>query len=61
MLRYLRAQAATHSQNFAQAMLDHGAFTFVPNAPEGLPVQRPKHAFWPRLMITGQLGSPSRT
>ena len=41
MFRYLRIQAAT--QNFAQDMLDHGAFTFAPSvfAQRGLPQQTP--------------------
>ena len=30
MLRYLRIQAHTQSDNFAQKMLDHGAYTFAP-------------------------------
>ncbi|NJR31298.1 hypothetical protein HC762_00695 [bacterium] len=30
MFRYLRIQAAVHSQEFSQRMLDHGAYTFVP-------------------------------
>ena len=32
MLRYLRIQAATHSQHYSQRMLDHGSYTFAPQA-----------------------------
>ena len=32
MLRYLRIQAATHAHNYAQRMLDHGKYTFAPQA-----------------------------
>ena len=41
MFRYLRVQAATHASNYAQSMLDHGSFTFVPDnfANHDLPVQ----------------------
>ena len=39
MLRYLRIQAHVHSSNFAQRMLDSGAYTFVPGA--SLPAQVP--------------------
>ena len=43
MFRYLRIQAAVHSQEFSQRMLDHGAYTFVPANFEsgGLPQQAP--------------------
>ena len=43
MFRYLRIQAATHSQNCAQLMLDHGACTFVPTSFQaaGLPQEAP--------------------
>lgn len=40
MLRYLRIQAATYSHNYAQRMLDHGAYTFHPQSyKDGLPPQ----------------------
>ena len=39
MLRYLRIQAHTHSANYAQAMLDHGAYTFAPNVLTDPPLQ----------------------
>ena len=32
MFRYLRIQAAAHSSNYAQRMLDHGDYTFTPQA-----------------------------
>ena len=32
MLRYLCIQAATHAHNYAQRMLDHGKYTFTPQA-----------------------------
>ena len=32
MFRYLRIQAAAHAHNYAQLMLDHGAYTFTPTA-----------------------------
>ena len=32
MFRYLRIQAHTHSSRLAQRMLDHGAYTFAPQA-----------------------------
>ena len=32
MLRYLRIQAATQTNNFSQRMLDHGRYTFAPTA-----------------------------
>ena len=43
MLRYLRIQAASHAHNYAQQMLDHGAFTFQPSSysPSALPDQAP--------------------
>ena len=41
MFRYLRIQAAT--SHYSQLMLDHGAYTFAPqaHADGGLPVQAP--------------------
>ena len=43
MLRYLRIQASTMAHNYAQQMLDHGAYTFHPQTyrDEGLPQQAP--------------------
>jgi hypothetical protein len=43
MFRYLRIQAHTHSARLAQQMLDHGAYTFAPNACDrgDLPQQAP--------------------
>ena len=43
MLRYLRIQAATVANNFAQLMLDHGSYTFAPQVftNAGLPEQAP--------------------
>ena len=43
MLRYLRIQAAAHANNFAQKMLDHGAYTFHGTSYKdaGLPEQAP--------------------
>ena len=43
MLRYLRIQAATVANNFAQLMLDHGTYTFAPQVFDnaGLPEQAP--------------------
>lgn len=43
MFRYLRIQAAVHTHNYAQRMLDNGAFTFSPStyAQLGLPHQAP--------------------
>jgi hypothetical protein len=43
MLRYLRIQAASIAHNYAQQMLDHGSYTFVPAAfqQDGLPQQAP--------------------
>ena len=32
MLRYLRIQAATYAHHYSQRMLDHGAYTFAPQA-----------------------------
>ena len=32
MLRYLRIQAATYAHHYSQHMLNHGAYTFVPQA-----------------------------
>ncbi len=32
MFRYLRIQAACHANNYAQQMLDHGAYTFSPQS-----------------------------
>ena len=32
MLRYLRIQAASHANNYAQRMLDHGSYTFHPQS-----------------------------
>ena len=41
MFRCLRIQAATHSMNFAQLMLDHGAYTFAPGVHQSVdPVPR---------------------
>ena len=46
MFRYLRIQASTQAVNYAQHMLDHGNFTFAPNAfqDQGLPHQAPAAA-----------------
>ena len=43
MLRYLRIQAATVANNFAQLMLDHGSYTFAPQvfSAAGLPNETP--------------------
>jgi hypothetical protein len=43
MLRYLRIQAASLQFNYAQQMLDHGAYTFHPQAlaDDGLPNEAP--------------------
>jgi hypothetical protein len=46
MFRYLRIQAATHTGNFSQKMLDHGSYTFAPQTPAHpgevpIPVQAP--------------------
>lgn len=43
MFRYLRIQAATHTHNYAQLMLDHGSYTFVPTSFQtaGLPREAP--------------------
>jgi hypothetical protein len=43
MFRYLRIQAATHAHNYAQSMLTHGTFSFVPQtyAAGGLPREAP--------------------
>ena len=40
MFRYLRIQATTQTTNYAQLMLDHGAFTFVPGAHVHPPLPR---------------------
>ena len=32
MFRYLCIQAAVHAHNYAQLILDHGAYTFTPKA-----------------------------
>ena len=43
MFRYLRIQAHTHSSRLAQRMLDHGSYTFAPQACDrgDLPQQAP--------------------
>ena len=43
MLRYLRIQATSHAQNYAQRMLDHGSYTFHPPTYQdaGLPNEAP--------------------
>ena len=43
MLRYLRIQATSHAQNYAQRMLDHGSYTFHPQTYQdaGLPNEAP--------------------
>jgi len=40
MLEYLRVQALTHAQNFAQRMLDHGSYTFSqqPRFDDNIPI-----------------------
>ena len=47
MLEYLRVQALTHAQNFAQRMLDHGSYTFSqqPRFDDGIPIpnEAPAH------------------
>ena len=46
MLRYLRIQAAIHSHHYAQRMLDHGKYTFAPQALSThgamVPIQAPR-------------------
>lgn len=39
MLRYLHLQAAPLMQHYAQAMLTHGSFTFIPNSTDSTPVE----------------------
>ena len=44
MFTYLRIQAAAHSANFSQSMLDHGRYTFAPGTygqADALPTQAP--------------------
>ena len=43
MFRYLRIQAAMHSQRYSQRMLEHGGYSFQPAALQmtGLPIQAP--------------------